>query len=309
MLATTFKKRMRSDQYIDTVVGKCAALVAAGLWCRTPIVRPAAWLNNFEKDDQVTAAVLLDHFTYFASGAVDQMLMSLYRQMRDGLFSRMGPKRALETLDNAVFTSVEGEDPNVTDSGNLFCRKLRQTARIADNRFMDPKRALEQAKAGRLVVFLDDILGSGSQISATWKRDYLSEQPYSFADLEAIDGLHVIYATLVATRTGLDRLRADLTGLQVVAAHILDSADTVAGIPRSALKPDLDDIPGAIQRLLEKYAPRLHVPQYLEAACTRMYGHTEAGLLLAFEHSVPDSTLPLFWAAGPDQWTTLVRRV
>lgn len=237
------------------------------------------------------------------------MLLSLYRQLRDGLISQMGIERAQSTLDRAVFTSVEGEDPNVTDSGNLFCRKLRQTARIADDCFMDPKRALEQAKAGRLVVFLDDILGSGSQIAATWKRDYLSEQPYSFADVEATNGLHVIYATLVATRAGLDRLRADLTGLQVVAAHILEGADTVTGIPRSALKPDLDDIPRAIENLLEKYSPRLGVPQHLESHRARMYGHAGAGLLVAFEHSTPDSTLPIFWAVGPDQWTPLVRRV
>jgi len=300
---------MRSDQYIDTVVEKCTALVASGLWCRQPVVRPRAWLNNFEPDDQVVAAVLLDHFTYFANGAVDQMLMSLYRQLRDGLISQMGIERAQETLDRAIFTSVEGEDPNVTDSGNLFCRKLRQTARIADDRFMDPKRALEHAKTGRLVVFLDDMLGSGSQIATTWKRDYLNQQPYSFADLEATAGLHVIYATLIATRGGLSRLRGDLVGLTVVAAHILEAADTVAGIPRSALKPDLDDIPGAIVRLLEKYSPRLGVPQHLEGDRTRMYGHSEAGLLIAFEHSTPDSTLPIFWAVGPDQWTPLVRRV
>ncbi|WP_027800341.1 phosphoribosyltransferase-like protein [Paraburkholderia dilworthii] len=300
---------MRSDQYIDTVVEKCSALVASGLWCRQPIVRPRAWLNNFETEDQVAAAVLLDHFTYFASSAVDQMLMSLYRQLRDGLISRMGVERAQATLDRAVFTSVEGEDPNVTDSGNLFCRKLRQTARIADDRFMDPKRALEQAREGRLVVFLDDILGSGNQIAATWKRDYLNQQPYSFADLEATTGLHVIYASLVATRAGLDRLRADLAGLKVVAAHVLESADTITGVPRSALKPDLGDIPAAIVSLLQKYSSRLGVPQYLEGQRTRMYGHAEAGLLVAFEHSTPDSTLPIFWAVGPDQWTPLVRRV
>ncbi|WP_145987302.1 phosphoribosyltransferase-like protein [Cupriavidus taiwanensis] len=300
---------MRSDLYIETVLEKCSALMAAGLWRRSPAVRPRAWLENFDRDDQPAAAVLLDHFTYFASTAVDQMLLSLYRQLRDGLISTMGVERAIATLDSAIFTSVEGEDPNVTDSGNLFCRKLRQTAGIADSRFMDPKRALEQAKAGRLIVFLDDMLGSGSQIMATWKRDYLNSQPYSFADLEAETGSHVIYATLVATRDGLDRLRGEVSGLQVIAAHVLDAADTITGVPHSALKPDLEDIPGAIANLLEKYAPRLGVPPYLENPRSRMYGHTEGGLLVAFEHSTPDSTLPIFWAVGPDQWTPLVRRV
>ncbi|MGA4338344.1 phosphoribosyltransferase-like protein [Ralstonia nicotianae] len=300
---------MRSDQYIETVLEKCSALMAAGLWRREPAVRPRAWLSNFDDEDQAVAAVLLDHFTYFASSAVDQMLLSLYRQLRDGLISNMGIERAIATLDSAVFTSVEGEDPNVTDSGNLFCRKLRQTASIADQRFMGPDRALEHAKAGRLVVFLDDILGSGGQITSTWTRDYHNQQPYSFADLEAQTGVHVIYATLVATRTGLDRLRAEVAGLTVVAAHIVDAADTVTGVPRSALRPDIDDIPGAIANLLEKYSPRLRVPAYLEEPRMRMYGHSESGLLVAFEHSTPDSTLPIFWAVGPDQWTPLVRRV
>jgi hypothetical protein len=279
------------------------------LWRREPAVRPRAWLQNFDKPDQPTAAVLLDHFTYFGGKAVDHMLLSLYRQMRDGLIARMGRERALASLETAVFTSVEGEDPNITDSGNLFCRKLRQTAAIPDERFVDPKRALEHAKAGKLVVFLDDFLGSGSQIDATWKRGYLNSLPYSFADLEAESAADVVYATLVATRKGLERLRADVSALRIVAAHVIEPAETVIGIPRSALRPDIDDIPAALNTLLAKYSPRLRVPPYLEAERTRMYGHGELGLLMAFEHSTPDCTIPIFWAVGPDNWTPLVRRV
>lgn len=308
-ISTKRIQKLRSDQYIETVLTKCDALMDAELWRREPSVRPRAWLHNFDLVDRPAAAVLLDHFVYFSTNAVDHMLLSLYRQMRDGLIATMGKERALATLNEAVFTSVEGEDPNITDSGNLFCRKLRQTAGINDDRFVDPARALQQAKDGKLVVFLDDILGSGSQIDATWKRGYLAALPYSFADVEAQSASHVIYATLVASWTGLERMRADIPAIKVVAAHVLAPAETISGVPRSVLRPDIEDIPAAVEALLAKYSPRLRVPPYLEGNRTRMYGHGELGLMIAFEHSTPDSTLPLFWADGSDQWTPLVRRV
>lgn len=297
---------MRADQYVDVVLAKCAGLRDAGLWHQS--LRPTAWLNNFDESDRPVAAVLLDHFVFFSSNAVDQMLLSSFRQMRDGLIAVKGKTEALAALALAIFTSVEGEDPNVTDSGNLFCRKLRQKAGLPDAQFMPPARALEHAKQGRLVIFLDDILGSGSQMKQTWERDYAGAAPYSFAQLEQARGAQARALVLVATQDGMDRLRGDAPTLPICAAHIIDAADTVYHLPRSSLLPEIDDIAGAILSLLAKYAGRLQVPPYMSSEECRRFAQGELGLLLAFEHSVPDVTLPIFWAEGGPRWTPLLRR-
>ncbi|WP_124702883.1 hypothetical protein [Burkholderia cenocepacia] len=297
---------MRADQYVEVVLAKCEGLRDAGLWHQS--LRPRAWLNNFDESDRPAAAVLLDHFVFFSSNAVDQMLLSSFRQMRDALIAVRGKQGALNALAGAVFTSVEGEEPNVTDSGNLFCRKLRQRAGLPDAQFMTPARALEQAQAGCLVIFLDDILGSGSQMVTTWKREYLGTAPCSFEQLEASRGSHSRALVLVATQDGLDRLRGDVPTLPVSAAHTIDGSDFVRQIPRSGLLPDIGDVQGSVRALLAKYADQLHVPPYMNTTASRSYGQRELGLLLAFEHSVPDVTLPIFWAEGGQRWTPLLRR-
>lgn len=299
---------MRSDQYIQAVLSKCESLTRAGLWSPAPKIRTNAWLNNFEEEEQPTAAILLDHFVYFSSAAVDRMLSSAYRQLRDGLIRVMGKAVALDVLENAIFTSVEGEDPNVTDSGKLFCRKLRQTLGLREERFVEPADAFQHAKDGRAIIFLDDLLGSGIQFHKTWKRHYSPTYPYSFENLEESTSLRAYYLVLVATVTGVDRLRADVPAIKVVAAHIANNANSAHSLPRNALRPELPDIPSALERLIAKYTPDLRLPAYLTTESLRKYGHGQLGLLLAFEHSTPDSTLPLFWAESLPKWTPLVRR-
>jgi hypothetical protein len=299
---------LRSDQYISAVLAKCESLTRAGLWLPEPRVRPSAWLHNFQDTNKIAAAVLLDHFVYFSGNAVDKMLMSAYRRLRDRLVHLRGTADALDILDNAIFTSVEGEDPNVTDSGKLFCRKLRQTLALPDNRFVEPADALRHAANGKTIIFLDDLLGSGQQFHKTWKRDYLNVHPYSFQMLDELQSTRVYYLTLVATTEGLDRLRGEIPAVQVVAAHILDKSASIYGIPKNTLLPDLEDIPSSIDQLIESYHQFLRVPTYMDEAEAKKYGHGQLGLLLAFEHSTPDSTLPLFWGESSVQWTPLVRR-
>lgn len=303
-----FAPILRSDQYIQTVIGKCESLARAGLWLAEPRIRPTAWLSNFSEEHKVAAAILLDHFVYFSSQAVDRMLMSAYRSLRDRLIRLRGAKSASEILDTAVFTSVEGEDPSVTDSGKLFCRKLRQTLALPDNRFVEPIDALRLASEGRTVIFLDDLLGSGQQFRKTWKRNYASAAPYSFEDLDHASAIRAYYLVLVASEDGLETLRGETPSINVVPAHILGKSSSVHSLPQNSLLPDVQDIPAALRALVEEYHGRLRVPTYMDNVQSKKFGHGELGLLLAFEHSTPDSTLPLLWSESSHSWTPLVRR-
>lgn len=299
---------MRSDQYISVVLSKCETLKQSGLWSGETKVRPRAWLSNFDSADQPIAAVLLDHFVYYSNAAVDRMLLSGFRGLRDRIYQVHGVPAGDRLLDNAIFTSVEGEDPNVTDSGKLFCRKLRQLVGLPDARFLEPVEALAQADAGRLVVFLDDFVGSGDQMAQTWRRSYRASHPVSFADASSSGAISAAYLTLVASRTGVSRLAADANGLAVLHTHELGNNDGVAALPRNSLRPDGPDIAASIAALLSSYATRLRLPPYIAASAAPTLGWGGAGYLLAFEHSTPDASVPLLWAEGTGSWTPLVRR-
>lgn len=197
--------------------------------------------------------------------------------------------------------------PSPTDSGNLFCRKARDVLGISEAALLTPARALEEALAGKIVVFLDDFLGSGNQMRETWQRPYRTDPPHSFADLHSRKSNHAIYLTLVATHIGLANIDLECPQLVVRAAHILGEEYNVRNLARL---PDLRGFSGLDDRvhaLLTKYGPRLKLHPHMRKADFPVYGWRSLGLLLAFQHGVPDATLPIIWAEGPDDsWTPLV---
>lgn len=302
---------MRGDVYVREVLEKCDALKKARLWMAEPRMRPYAWLKNFEDVDQPIAALLLDNFTFYGDGLTDRLLVSSYASLGDRL--PKGPQAPdgatiLRALDAAIFTRVEGERPRPTDSGNLFCRKARQVLGIPDGRFLEPAVALQHAAKSTPVVFIDDFVGSGDQFLSTWQRSYSATLPRSFADVSRSVPFVAVYVTLIATDFGLRRIRAAAPHVAITTAHELDESATVRRLTANASFA-IADVPSAIRDFLEKYAPRLSPPQDIAKDPSWIrYGYKERGLMFAFEHSVPDATLPIFWAAGGRDWNQLVER-
>jgi len=304
---------MRDDVFIKDVLARCDALKSSGLWPVEPKVRPRAWLNNFDPDDRWLAAMLLDRFTFYNDALTDRLLLSAFSSLADGLpKGPTAPGRAelVAALDDAVFTPVEGEDPNRTDSGNFLCRKARQLLLLPDSRVVEPRIALQAARAGRAVVFLDDFIGSGDQFMSTWTRDDLSTGALnSFANAHSAQPFPAMYVCLVATSGGLTRIAAAAPNVAVSVAHVLDASSSVFQIvplpPRNT-----HELQVLIESFLKKYESRLapREPYIANNADFRLYGYRKLGLMFAFAHSVPDATLPIFWSAGTGNWTPLVER-
>jgi hypothetical protein len=173
---------------------------------------------------------------------------------------------------------------------------------------VEPMDALAAAASGKNIVFLDDFVGSGNQMRETWRRKYSSRSPSSFAELARARRFHAIYLNLVATRYGLLSLEFDCPDLILRPAHLLGdeySVRNLANLPANRLIPSLAD---RIHTLLAKYAPTLVLNDDLRQADYPLYGWHSLGLLLGFEHGIPDATIPLIWAEGQAGWTPLARR-
>lgn len=292
--------------YVETVLKKCELFSACSMWSREPHVRPRAWLNNFEEHERPIAAVLLDHFVFFGSEATNYMLASTLRRLTAFVREYRGEENLKRFTRDAVFTPVLSETPNPTDSGGLFCRKVRQVLGIPDTRFVSLEQAYESAANEVPVIFVDDFIGSGDQMESTWDRKISPGR--SFRELASNSHLDATYLALVGTESGCIRLSRDCPELRLVVAHILDQSHSIFGIPSNPLRPDLDDLPNRVDQLLDKYQSQLHLPAYFSTTREKKYGYSDLGLLLAFEHSVPDATVPLIWASGSNDWTPLARR-
>ncbi|MBU2886409.1 hypothetical protein KO507_11605 [Gilvimarinus agarilyticus] len=270
-------------------------------------MKPAAWLRNFEKADQKLAATLLDRFVFYNSDATDMLLKASWRSIADGLPkgpSAPGRSQLLAALKYANFVPVHGEAPNPTDSGYLFCRKARQILGIPECRFSSPEEALEGAKQGVPVVFLDDFVGSGDQFIETWQRA-IGDEGMAFMDVYHNTPFPCIYLNLVTTDYGLEAIKLAAPNVALCSTHILTEKSTIQGLIRENIFEEEE-----LNNFLTKYTSRLRPEEdYIAQNLSyRKWGYKNRGLMLGFEHSIPDATLPIFWSPGDDGWEPLIER-
>lgn len=274
------------------------------MWLPEPKIRPRAWIENFDADDKKLAAQLLERFVFYDQRLTDCLLTTSFYSIGDGL--NKGPSAPdrlmlLEALPGAVFTPVSGEEPNPTDSGYFLCRRTRQVLNVEEVKIKGTHEALQAAANGLPVIFVDDFIGSGDQFLTTWRDKSTGN---SFAELQRQTRFTAIYLSLVGTEPGIARINDAAPSVAVCVTHKIDNRGTLWGLQASnpALFAQIDS-------LLKKYSHRLtphdsymHKNQYLT------YGYKHRGLFFAFEHSVPDATLPIFWCRGINNWEPLIER-
>lgn len=293
---------MRSDILIREALEKCEVLKKAGLWPNESRMRPRAWLENFDDEDRSTAAYLLSKFTYYNNDLTERLLKASYQSIGDELpkkESNSGGK-LIDALESAIFVPVSGEKPNPTDSGYLFCRKARQILRIPEERIKNLNESIEHAAKGNTVIFLDDFIGSGDQFLKSWGRIHNS---HSLKSLIEKNYFEAIYITLISTDYGLNEIKRNAPKVSICCPHILCKEATVNHILEK-----YDSTSQKVEDLLEKYYPRLKPKDdYMYTTPYLKYGYKERGLMLGFDHSIPDATLPIFWSPG-DNWEPLIER-
>ena len=189
-----------------------------------------------------------------------------------------------------MVTYVQGEEPNPTDSGYTFARKARQVLGIDEMQIAEPAHVLSNSR-GSLdspILLVDDFVGSGTQLITTWHREQRAERFRSLAEA-AEAGVSIYYVPLVATRDGTAEIRQNCAKLEVFSAHVLDQRYSLVA-PDSILWPEA--LRPHAQEFLWTASQRAGIPDDYEYGWK---GFCDLALALAFSHSVPDATLPLFF--------------
>lgn len=301
------KDHVREDLVKREVLARCEALKAASFWCPEPKLRPRAWLHNFDSGDQLFASLLLEKFNFYSAALTDALIAAAFHSIGDGLSkgpAAPGRDQLIKSLATAVFTPVRGERPNPSDSGYLLCRKARQILRVSEARIAETIDALNHAKNGGTVVFLDDFIGSGDQFLHTWEKD-LTGTGTTFQTAHYKSNFTAIYIALVSTDYGLKEINRRAPTVAICPTHVIERKSTIFEVlgTDAALLAKLD-------LFLTKYSLRLRPadPWIAKNIEWLKYGYKKRGLLLGFEHSIPDATLPIFWAPGTNSWEPLIER-
>jgi len=290
----------------EFLLAKCEYFVDAHIWPLRHKLDPERWLSNFTAAELDHALHLLNGFIYFSQDLVDQMFLSAFHSICTSL--RQPGDSYLATgsqwdrfRHTALVTRVTGESPSDTDSGFHFSRMARRVLGLPEERIMSPEQVLKALLDGgpRDVVFVDDFVGSGSQFLATWRRKYsfAGEPDQSFAAVDAIvRGSRYFYCPILCTMQGRERLERCCPQVVLTPAHFLGERYSPLS-PRSYIWP---------ARLLQT-ARDFIMNASARAGITNWEGFAGLGLAVAFEHCVPDATLPLFYW-NQNGWKPLVER-
>jgi hypothetical protein len=296
----------------EFLLAKCDYFLDIQLWPLLSAVNPRFWLENFLASERAHAIHLLNSFMYFSEPLVDEMFKAAVQRLSMRVVTGIGSLAAAQTawqtfISSAIVTYVTGEMPNPSDSGFTFARKARQVLGISEAHIVHPSQALEVLLTGSLrpIVFVDDFVGSGNQFVHTWKRLVLiSGSQTSFERIAALHaGAPLYYCPLLCTETGLAAINKACPGIAVSPAHILSSRYS-AFSAESIFWPK--DLQATATEFIRQASDRAGIPDN-NGRVNDWRGFRKLGLAIAFAHSVPDATLPLFYWEQRG-WRPLVRR-
>ena len=264
-------------------------------------------MTNFPPEEEALAATLLEAFVYFSHELVDRLFIGAFDALAEEVTaaqtSYLDKKLVWKNFaGDVLITHPTGEMPNVTDSGYAFDRRARQLVRIPQEHILEPESVIETiVRSGpRPVLLVDDFVGSGDQFRKTWHRSYqIGSTNTSLADLAArADAEAFFYCPLICTELGKLVIDQSCSGARLRPTHLLPTAYS-ANDASSLVWPESMRTDG--QEFVRRASARAGIPP------AQQWGYSDLALALAFEHGVPDATLPLLWWEEND-WIPLVRR-
>jgi hypothetical protein len=176
-------------------------------------------------------------------------------------------------------------------------RRLKKELGVAEKWMIWPwqiKAAVD--KGVKVIIFVDDMLGSGSQIEGFCAKENLKT---------ATEGAKAIYAPTVAHEQGVGHLKRIWPELTVVTSELLTAEHNFfSGANWENLS--LGKIPAedAKDFYVDTILPLIGFKKNGSVPAT---GVGELALCFGFSHSTPNNSLPVFWYET-DIWPSLLER-
>lgn len=271
-------------------------------------IDPTGWLSNFHDGrEREIAAALLESFMFINEAQTIKMLEMAFASLAVDPFVETLQGSGIEDkwreFRRRVLITFPTDDQDApSSSGYLFVRHARQDLGLAEPQLLAPGKLIERVASLTLatpIVFLDDIVGTGEQFCESWERQYEVNGVVTTLGAEAARlQAPVYYCPVVCTAAGLRAISATAPDVKVRPAHFLPDVYS-ASSPETILVPTemRAELPGFISTV----SRRAGVTRFQEL------GWGNLSLAIAFEHSVPDLTLPIFHSEK-NGWKPLRKR-
>ena len=300
------KITMQADSSSNRLTEKDQYFRDFTVWPVVPEFNTEAWLSNFSSDEKPVAERLLINFSYFNERMTDALLRAAIQNYfcQEEQISKLSSKNVNDYISQTAFVLCEGERPHPTDSGNLFSRKLRDKLLIPENNIMLSKEALRRKIEFRRFIFVDDFSGSGNQFEATWNRNHeIHGRYFSFQNISQFDKHVFAYCCCISTSKANDKIVKVAPAVTLSSAHQLHDRHSAVH-QSSSIWQDMDM--QSAQSIIKNASFRAGYSAE-DGSQEDWRGFRKLGLTLAFNHGIPDSSLPLFFSQR-DNWKPLMIR-
>lgn len=282
------------------------------------ILRPEKnrWINNFKDEfGRYFAHKLLDNFIYYSQREILILCNRLLRLFkRDVLNDYYKKNSSIPTNDElelifgnissrTIMTHISGSNGNPSESGNTMCKNYRRVG-FPENQIFYPDKLLKKLLYENIsyVIFVDDIIGTGDEASSFWYSNIFNDDLFgsSFAELaDSFPSVKFYYLALVGTEMGLELLNSVARGLKIIVAENIP--DNYGVFSDNSIFWENDHEKDAAKKYYSDLAEKIGID------CSIKYGIGGLELAVAFSHTIPDNTLPIFYFSS-DKWNHLIRR-
>lgn len=267
------------------------------------------WMENFSGiEEKYIAAKILSGFMYYERGMVNRLLY-------DAIGNVIADIRKFRKSDECdfyrkkvIYSFIPGETPSVTDSGYLFTRKLRDDLGVPPEHIVEFSKVisiLQNAPKGELnLVFCDDFVGSGSQCrKALNGKDYIEFGGLTIYDYALANGQVMAYAPLIANILGFNRIKVSMPDFILRPVHILGAEYNLFNSQCFCWNYDSGLFNAGVEMIAEK-CRNIGIPD--NNSTVSMKGFHGQGLMIGFEHGIPDSDSAIFFCKN--RWNPLMER-
>lgn len=263
------------------------------------------WLKNFlSVEDQYLAARLLENLTFRSEQMVGSAIGHILQCILPAQLRRAGV--TIPSIDEFVYSLrvgghahpvrfVEVEDGKGTlpgKSGPVIMRELHRLGGVSNSLMCHAESLSRLPDSVRCLVFVDDMLGTGTQFKSFAARHDLR----LFAPIRTL-----VYCPLAADITGVKELADKCNWLTV--CPVEEFGEQHRFFRGDAQHPDL----WAIDRSNTVADVREHMRSMFARSGVKQSHKFALDLLIGFHHATPNNTLGVMYAESPTWHNLLVR--
>ena len=306
------KSEQEKKDFTSYALQKAYFYIESKFWSKLDIDTLNKWLHNFQSiDEKFCASKLLERFIYYSE---EDILRLIKYGLTELIFKRQATQIELDRNfadSNQSFLDAQSSffkstlflpltsNNNPSESSGAIVRYLTNDIGIPEHQVIDINDCKKDLSLFTNLIILDDFVGSGRQIFDFWNYTTIMINKKSFIINTLplfFPNLQIEYLCLVCTEEGYTDFHSRNTnvGLRITCCEKLTTKFKVFG--SNSIYFDRNELD--------------YGKDVLANLCRRsgisLLGYQGYDYAIAFHHSIPDTSLPLFFKEK-DDWKPLFR--